>query len=108
MDLEHGPYDQVSINNKSKAEGMPTYGRFRGNEGVDGATAGLIGGQILLGISGGLLAYTTQVGPWIASHHKKRLLMLFQAAVQAATRHEHVAVIVRPPVPSIRCADPTL
>jgi SIT family siderophore-iron:H+ symporter-like MFS transporter len=48
--------------------------RFRGSGGPSDVP-GLIGGQFLLGLAGGLFAYPTQ------------------ALVQAATRHEHVAVI---------------
>lgn len=48
--------------------------RYRGG-GSAGAHSGLIGAQILLGIAGGLFPYPAQ------------------ASIQAATRHQHVAVI---------------
>lgn len=56
---------------------MVAYGlliEYRGGDGSD-SRAGVIGGQVLLGIAGGFFPYPAQ------------------ASIQAATRHEHLAVI---------------
>ncbi|EJD06330.1 MFS general substrate transporter [Fomitiporia mediterranea MF3/22] len=54
--------------------GMGMLVRFRGTGG-SGETSGMIGSQIVLGIAGGFTPYTVQ------------------ALVQAATKHEHVALV---------------